>query len=75
MAKTLKVWTCTDHAGEYPIGVASLVVAATEAEARCMLDDALARRGLLLDDADKGYTLQAVDLKTTSAYILRDGNY
>lgn len=65
------VWTCVDHEGHYPVGVASVIVAenmdAAYAALRCALEDV----GLSLGSA----SLQELDASTPSVTILNDGNY
>lgn len=67
----MKAWTCTDHDYFWPVGVASVIVAETEEEARELLDAALLKRGLKTTP----YTLEELDLTKPSAQILQDGNY
>jgi hypothetical protein len=67
----LKVWTCIDHDSYSPLGAASVVVAATEEEARPLLREALRQRGIVDTDA---YTLQELDLSQPTAVVLVDGN-
>lgn len=67
----MRVFTCTDHDGYWPVGVASLVVASTEDDARLMLQAELDNKNL-----GKGsFTLQEVDLLIPKATILLDGDY
>lgn len=71
MAAKLRVFTCIDHHGYWPVGTASVVVAPDEATARKLLDAALVERRLKPDD----YTLQELDTKKPAAIVLRDGDY
>lgn len=70
----MKVFTCIDHNGVYPVGVASVVVSENEQEARMLLDAVLIDHKLALD-ANDPYTLQELDTDKPVAKILRDGNY
>lgn len=70
----MKVWTCTDHAGHWPVGVASVVVANTEDEARATLDLALKNAGLKTSTGAP-YTLNLLETGSRKARILRDGDY
>jgi hypothetical protein len=70
----MKLFTCIDHDHVYPVGVASIVVAESEAQARVLLDAALVDRRLE-PHANKPYTLVETTLDTPAAYILRDGDY
>jgi hypothetical protein len=69
-----KVYICTDHDGHYPVGVASVVVAWNETHARQLLDESLIQNGLK-PYADHPYTLTALDLHTSYAGVLRNGDY
>lgn len=66
-----RVFVCTDHAGHYPVGVASVVVAHDEQQARMMLEDELCRIGL----EKTAFTLVEVDRTRPSVRVLNDGNY
>ncbi len=70
----MNVYTCTDHDCHYPVGVCSIVVASSEAQARDLLDAALRADGLK-DGSVEGYTLQLVDVSKPSATVLLDGDY
>ena len=74
MAKPLRVYTCTDHDGHWPVGVASVIVARDKRHARRLLNKALAKDGLA-GFGELSYTLQALDLGTAAATILNNGNY
>lgn len=67
----MRLWTCVDHEGYWPTGVASVVIANTEGEARALLSAALREKSL----DDQVFTLQEVDLARTGAYVLNDGNH
>lgn len=69
---TLKLFTCTDHDCHWPVGVASIVVARDEAEARVLLERELAVASL---DPKEPFTLKEIDATIPGAYILCDGNY
>lgn len=69
---TLRVFTCVDHEGVWPVGVASVVVADNEASARAILGGELYKRGLA---RDRPFTLQEVDLTRPRATVLMDGDY
>jgi hypothetical protein len=70
----MKLFICTDHDDHWPVGVASVVVAATEGEARALLDQELVSRGLRPHDR-KAYTLREVDLSSQRAIVMCDGSY
>ncbi len=68
----MAVYISTDHAGFYPVGTASVVVAESEREARLMLMAALFSAGL---DGKEPFTLQEIDITKPGATILRNGDY
>jgi hypothetical protein len=67
----LRLWVCTDHEGFFPVGTASVVVAANEAEARQLLQRKLEQYGL----SRKPFTLRELALERPAAHVLADGNY
>lgn len=67
----MNVYTCKDHAGRWPVGACSVVVALNEDHARRLLIKELVAAGL---DTD-GFTLQLLDLSDPKATILLDGDY
>ena len=70
----MRVYVCTDHDHHYPVGVASVVIAETENQARDLLDVQLRAHGLQ-PHAEEPYTLEPLDLSQAQAVVLRDGNY
>jgi hypothetical protein len=68
----VKVYVCDDHDHFWPVGVASVVLADGEDEARKLLDAALVARGLRPHE-DKPYTLAPIERR--GAYILNDGDH
>ena len=69
----MRLYVCTDHAGFWPVGTASLVVARDEDEARVLLDGALLARKLS-PSAEHPYTLREIPLDAPAAHILHDGD-
>lgn len=67
----MRVYVCTDHDGHYPVGVASVVVAHTEEEARQLLVSELENHGL----RGKGFTLRCIQTESPQAFVLHDGQY
>ena len=65
-------YVCTDHDGHYPVGVASIIVAPDEDEARRLLAAELREHGL---DAGKPFTLRRIQSEKPQAFVLLDGNY
>lgn len=70
----MKIFTCIDHDGHFPVGVASVIVAKDRREARQLLDKELKAHSLRLY-TEKKYKLSEVSLKIAQALILRDGDY
>jgi len=68
----MKLFSCVDHDEHYSVGVASVVVAEDEAQARVLLDEALTAAGL---NPNEPYTLNEIPLDQPSAHVLHDGNY
>lgn len=67
----MKVFSCRDHAGFWPVGTASVIVAPTKTKARMLLRAALLEAGL----SGHGFTLQEVPLDEPRVLILNDGDY
>ncbi len=68
----MKVWTCTDHDGHWPVGVASVVVADTEDQARELLKAEIKEHGL---DHHKPFTLRRINTSRPKAFVLQNGDY
>lgn len=69
---TMNIYVCTDHDGHYPVGVCSVVVAASETEARDLLRAELHEHGL---DETKPFTLRPLNIERPRAFLLLDGDY
>lgn len=69
-----KVFTCVDFKGIWPIGVASVVVAENKKEAKRLLLNALLEAKIDQPEV-KDLTLQELDLTTSHAVILNNGDY
>ncbi len=67
----MKVFTCNDFEGHWPVGTAAIIVAETEDEAIGELGQRLLDRGL----PGIGFSLNELDLSSSSVLILCDGNY
>lgn len=70
----MKVYTCRNHNGYWPVPTASVVVAPNEVIARILLDAELMARGLKTS-VDYSYTLVELDTGKLKATILQDGDY
>jgi len=71
----MKVYTCTDHDGHWPVSVASVIVANNEEEAKQLLDLALMEQGLDTFDEEDPYTLEELDIIEPGVLMLCNGNY
>lgn len=69
----MKIYTCTNHNGHYPVGVASVIIEETKEKAHEKLDKALIEAGLKPYDKDE-YTLNEIEMKP-QVIILNNGNY
>lgn len=67
----MNIYTCTDHDGHW-VGVASVVVADNEDQARSLLTAELKTHGL---DGAKPFTLRRINANAPRAFILQDGDY
>lgn len=70
----MKLFVCNDHAGYWPVGTASVVLATDEVAARDALNAELKSRGLA-DDKLEPFTLQEIDPAAPRVLVLCDGNY
>lgn len=68
----MNIYTCTDHDGLWPVPVASVVVANSEAEARTLLMAELHEHGL---DEKKPFTLRQIQTEKPQAFVLSNGDY
>ena len=66
----MKLFVSTDHPAVWPTGVASIIVAENEDEARALLNTALHERRLY-----GPFTLREVSLTEPAAHVLCDGDY
>lgn len=75
----MRAFICTDHDGHNPVGVASVVVAENEFQARELLNAELKSEGLEPRQGGyrntAAYTLIELDLTTARAYVLNNGDY
>lgn len=67
----MKVFTCSDAKGHWPVGFGAVVVAQDEESARKILNVDLINEGLKPDD----FTLQEISLELPQARILVNGDY
>lgn len=75
----MKVFTCDDFKGHYPVGTAAVVVADDINVARQMLADHLKTLGLPQDDGHPSrphrFSLTQLHTSKPQVIILNDGNY
>lgn len=67
----MKTYTCIDFDGRWPVGVAAVIKADSEDEARALLNAELVAKNLSPLKEDAKIKL----LRKRGAYILRDGDY
>lgn len=67
----MRVFTCNDHYGHYPVGASSVVVAEDEHQAFSLLKDELERQGI----KDDRFTLVELDITKPRATVLDNGEY
>jgi len=70
----MKLYTCVDHDGFYPVPTASIVIGNNKREGKKMLDLELIKAGLF-PFKTKEYTLIEINPEKRQAIILSDGNY
>ena len=72
----MKLYTCIDHIHHWPVGVASVVLAENENQARELLVEALTKQGFSRQEiVETGFTLDRVPLTKPTAIVLHDGDY
>jgi len=71
MENTMRLYTCTDHAGHWPVPRCSIVIANDADEARALLEAELAKEGL----NTRPFTLKWVELDRPKAIVLCNGEY
>lgn len=76
----MNVYICTDHAGHWPVGTTSVIVAETELQASELLRVEMLKHGLekeVLRSEKRGIlpTLQLLDTTKPQAIVLQNGDY
>ena len=69
----MKIFTCNDFDGFYPVGTAAVIIAETEDKAREMMTEALKQRQL--GGTNPQFTLKRLAGNKPNVLILCDGNY
>jgi hypothetical protein len=72
--KMNRVFACTDFRGYWPVGVASVIVAADKREAKTLLDQKLREAGIPIE-GDGDYTLTEISTDKKGATILNNGDW
>jgi hypothetical protein len=67
----MKLFTCNDHNGHWPVPTASVVIAKSKDEARKMLTKELKSRNI--EDFD--FTLTEINQNKKQVIVLSDGEY
>lgn len=70
----LRIFTCTNFKGHWPVGSAAVIIAENESDARSELWNTLKSRGLGNDDPSK-WELIEIEPTSTQIRILCDGQY
>lgn len=70
----LKVYTCTNFEGHYPVGVAAIIVANGEEQARLLLMAAMKMEGLEQENP-LNLAFEEIDTNKFGATILMNGDY
>lgn len=68
----MRIWYSNDHEGHYPVGVASVVVAEDEDEARDLLILKLREHGL---EQKRPFRLTEIKTDQARAIVINDGDY
>lgn len=71
----MKVFTCSDFNGVWPVGVSAVIVSPNLAGAKQRLYHQLKKIGLGESNSDGDFTLQEVDTNVPTTIILQDGDY
>lgn len=70
----MKVFTCTNFTGVWPVGVAAVIVAKDRKEARKLFMEELDNRGLIQANP-AGLTFEELPLSKSGVTVLNDGDY
>lgn len=74
----MKIFTCNNFIGHYPVGTAAVMSAENEEQARAILATELERVGLLKYNNPANWEIvefPTIALLTPTCLILRDGDY
>lgn len=69
--KPMKLFTCNDHNGHWPVPTASVIIAKSKDEAKEMLIKELKDRGI----SDNQFTLTEINPNKKQVIVLSDGEY
>lgn len=68
----MRVWTCTDFQGHWPVGTAAVVVSSSRETAFALLYAELQKQGLTLEQTA---LIEELDIDVPAALILNNGDY
>lgn len=72
----MKLYTCINHPGHWPVPTATIILAESNGEARAMIDQSLREAHIRMDDWKlSDYKLVEVDMSIKQAIVLSDGDY
>jgi len=69
---TMRIYTCNDFEGHWPVGTAAVIVAKSKRKAQHLLAAEMVKEGLKPDGTE---TLVEIDTSVLGAHILNDGEY
>jgi len=69
----MKLWTCTEFSGHWPVGTAAIVLAYDVNDACLLLERQLKKHGL--PQKINPEMLKLVQMGLSQAIVLKDGNY
>lgn len=68
----MKIFSCDDFTGHYPVGTSAIIIAEDEAQAKSLLDEKLLEQNLKLDGTE---SFKEINLHSAKAIILNNGDY
>lgn len=71
----MKIWTCNNHVGQWPVPTASVIVAETEEEARKLMREMLEELDLGTRREVDSFDLVELDVTIAHVVVLSDGDY
>lgn len=71
----MKVFTCVEFEGHYPVGTSAVVVALNSEDAAMLLNGHLAGIGLIQEEWLTAADMKELDTSKVGIKVLNDGNY